>query len=154
MMLTDAGGTVLAANPAYCALHGFSPGELIGRSLSLIFPEAERLFAISQYRAVFESLEADESHPPVVQWRDSSERLVESRIDFLMRGNHREAMISTVRVIVGPPVGKSQSTDSSELAGTAADVLIDAIDDWGIDAVLGVSGHGGIRAAPNDRDPY
>lgn len=165
MVLTDRGGTVVAANPAYCALHRFSPGELIGRSLSLIVPEPERPFAISQYRAAFEGLDADESHRTVAHWRDGSGRVVESRIDLLMRGNHREAMMSTVRVIrEAPPVEKPhplpapapssrrarilKSKDSDELTQTTADVLIAAIHKWGIDAVLGLPGEGGIRAAP------
>lgn len=153
MVVTDAGGTILAANPAYCTLHGFAPSELIGRSLSLIVPETQRAFAISQYRAVFESLEPDESHPTVARWRDGATRVVESRIDLLMQGNRREAMMSSVRTIrAAPPVGTPHPTDSYAETETAAHVLVGAIHDWGIDAVLGVSGDGGIRTAPSDGD--
>ena len=53
LALSDPAGIVLAVNPAYCALYGRPPEELIGQSFALIFPEAERAAAVEQYHAVF-----------------------------------------------------------------------------------------------------
>jgi len=143
MVLTDAGGTILAANPAYCALHRFSASDLIGSSLALIVPEAERTFAISQYRAVVRatlagaSLEAAEPRPAVAQWRDGSDRVVESRIDLLIQDDHRAAMLSTVRVITRQSAASTAAmaqgallpSDLPELTPSAADEVIAAIHD-------------------------
>jgi PAS domain S-box-containing protein len=170
MVLTDAAGTVLAANPAYCRLHRCSMGDLVGGSLALILPEAERPFAIAQYHAVFESLDAAERHSAAAQWRAGSDSVVESRMDLLMKDNRSVALLSTVRVIAEPRPGVPHAAlparhsplvprgstgaapDSDEPAQTTADTLIDAIDKWGIDAVVGQPGDGGKNGAePADR---
>jgi PAS domain-containing protein len=38
MVLSDPGGIVLAANPAYYRLYGYGPEEVLGKSFALIFP--------------------------------------------------------------------------------------------------------------------
>src|SRR5438094_3862527 len=53
LAISDAEGVVLAANPAYFALYGFSPEQVVGRSFAIVFPEAERAGAIEQYGAAF-----------------------------------------------------------------------------------------------------
>ncbi|MDF3041567.1 MAG: signal transduction histidine kinase, partial [Thermomicrobiales bacterium] len=42
LALSDHDGVVLAVNPAYCALYGRPPEELVGRSFAVIFPEEQR----------------------------------------------------------------------------------------------------------------
>jgi PAS domain S-box-containing protein len=97
MALSDAEGTVLAANPAYCALYGRAPEELIGHSFALIFPEAERAEAMAQYDAVFTAPAPPQSYETRVLRPDGSERVVEARADFLIRDGQRVAMISAIR---------------------------------------------------------
>ena len=53
LALSDPNGIVLAVNPAYVALYGFSPDEVVGHPFSRIFPEAERPAAEAHYQAVF-----------------------------------------------------------------------------------------------------
>ena len=162
MALTDAAGVVLAANPAYCALHGFSPTDLVGQSLAVTFPEAARPSAMEHYRAVFESRSDPHMYPAAVQWRDERGRFVESRIDFVTQGNRRSSMMSSVRVVAEAATGGSitfdvgdrrvfsqgtegPSSDVAPLASsptstsqTTPEVLIDAIQKWGLEIVLGL----------------
>lgn len=97
MALSDPAGVVLDVNPAYCALYGLAPGDVVGRSFTVIFPEEHRTWAEEEYRRVF----ADRSIPPmvesVIQRADGSERLVEVRYTFLSEGEQRTAMLSVVR---------------------------------------------------------
>src|SRR4051812_38674569 len=53
MALSDAEGTVLMANPAYCVLYGYEPAEVVGHSFALIFPPEQRAAAIEQYRLIY-----------------------------------------------------------------------------------------------------
>jgi PAS domain S-box-containing protein len=83
MALSDPGGVVLAANPAYYRLYGYGPDEVLGKSFALIFPSDQRAWAEAQYRAVFQG----EQPPPVMQSvirsKSGLERVVESRVSFL-----------------------------------------------------------------------
>jgi PAS domain S-box-containing protein len=99
MALSDPDGVVIAVNPAYCALYGLIPQQVIGQSFAVIFPEEARDAAVNVYRAIF----ADPDPPPCyesrVQHADGSERFVEARADFLVRDGERVAMISAIRDI-------------------------------------------------------
>jgi PAS domain S-box-containing protein len=99
LALSDPGGIVLAVNPAYCALYGRAPEEVVGREFAVIFPEEERAGAMEQYRAVFADPNPPQSYETRVQRPDGSERVVEARADFLERDGQRVAMISAVRDI-------------------------------------------------------
>jgi PAS domain S-box-containing protein len=99
MALSDARGTVLAVNPAYCALYGRPAEELVGRGFEVIFPEPMRVAALEQYRAVFAEADPPRGFEARVQRPDGSERIVESRADFLLRDGQRIAMISAIRDI-------------------------------------------------------
>jgi len=46
MALSDSEGIVIAANPAYYRLYGYTPEEVVGHSYAIIFPEKERKEAI------------------------------------------------------------------------------------------------------------
>ncbi|MDF2759759.1 MAG: hypothetical protein K0S99_2391, partial [Thermomicrobiales bacterium] len=37
MALSDPDGTVVAVNPAYCALYGLTPEQVVGQSFAIIF---------------------------------------------------------------------------------------------------------------------
>lgn len=97
LALSDPDGIVLEVNPAYCALYGRSPEEVIGQRFDAIFAEATRDEAMAKYRAVFDDPDPPRSYEARVQRPDGSERVVEARADFLLRDGARVAMISVIR---------------------------------------------------------
>ncbi len=50
LAVSDRDGTVLAANPAYYELYGYTADEALGQSFAVIFPESERADAAGQLR--------------------------------------------------------------------------------------------------------
>lgn len=99
MALSDPDGVVIAVNPAYCALYGLSPEQVVGQSFAVIFAEEARAAAVEQYHAVFADPDPPPSYESRVQHADGSERFVEARADFLVRDGQRVAMISAIRDI-------------------------------------------------------
>lgn len=99
LAVSDADGRVLAANPAYEVLYGYTVDEVIGSSFSIIFPETERAAAEAEYRAVFAGPAQQAPFTSVVQRRDGTMRTVESRISFLEHEGQRIAMLSIIRDI-------------------------------------------------------
>jgi PAS domain S-box-containing protein len=99
LALSDPDGVVLSVNPAYCALYGRVPEDVVGHDFAVIFPEEERAGAMEQYRAVFADPDPPRSYEARVQRPDGTERVVEARADFLERDGERMAMISAVRDI-------------------------------------------------------
>ncbi len=99
MALSDPDGTVVAVNPAYCALYGLTPEQVVGQSFAIIFPEEVRAAAVEQYHAVFADPDPPPSYESRVQHADGSERFVEARADFIVRDGERVAMISAIRDI-------------------------------------------------------
>ena len=97
LALSDPDGVVLAVNPAYCALYGRPPEELVGRSFAVIFPEEQRADAEAQYRAAFADPDPPQNYEARVRRPDGGERMVEARADFLVRDGERVAMISAIR---------------------------------------------------------
>ncbi len=99
MVLSDAQGIVLAANPAYHQLYGYPPEAVIGRSFSIIFAPEVRASAIEQYHAIFHTPEPKLMYESTIQRADGTQRIVESRIDFLSHQGQRTAMLSIIRDI-------------------------------------------------------
>ena len=99
MVLSDPEGIVLAANPAYCQLYGYSLAEIIGRSFAIIFPAEKRRWAIEQYKASFAAQVIPPSIEAVVRRADGTERIVETRIEFILQNGQRTAMLSIIRDI-------------------------------------------------------
>src|SRR5918994_1409072 len=99
MALSDPDGTVIAVNPAYCALYGLAPEQVVGQSFAIIFPEEVRAAAVEQYHAVFADPDPPPSYESRVQHGDGGERFVEARADFIVRDGERVAMISAIRDI-------------------------------------------------------
>ena len=99
LALSDPAGIVLAVNPAYCALYGRAPEEMVGHEFAVIFPDEERAGAMEQYRAVFADPTPPRSYEARIQRPDGTERVVEARADFLVHDGKRVAMISAVRDI-------------------------------------------------------
>ena len=97
MAISDPGGIVLLANPAYHRLYGYAPEEVVGRSFAVIFPEEGRATAEAQYRAIFAADTPTPTYESVVRRADGDERVVEARYTFLEVGGRRAAMLSIVR---------------------------------------------------------
>lgn len=99
MALSDPNGVVLAANPAYYALYGYPAEAVIGHSFAVIFPEEVRGWAEEQYRIVFNSQPVGPTFESTIRRADGTERIVESRIDFVTKNGQRTAMLSVIRDI-------------------------------------------------------
>jgi PAS domain S-box-containing protein len=99
MALSTSDGTVIAANPAYFQLYGYSPDEVIGKNYSIIFPPEQRAWAQELYEYVFQSPAISPSFVTPIRRADGTERIVESRYSFLTRQGKRYAMLSIVRDI-------------------------------------------------------
>jgi PAS domain S-box-containing protein len=99
MALSDSQGVVTMANPAYYQLYGFAAADVLGHSFALIFPPEQRESAIEQYRAIFASNAPPPAYESTIRRVDGTERVVESRIEFIESGGQRTAMLSTIRDI-------------------------------------------------------
>jgi hypothetical protein len=129
MVLTDSDGTVRAANPAYCVRHQSTPQLLIGGSVAITLPAAERGVAMAHYRAVFASRAKLNAYPTASHWRDDPEHVTESRIAFATQGDGESFMLSSVRVICQRPTGPSPFASSGY---AAEDLIINAVREWGV----------------------
>ena len=108
-------GVVLAANPAYYLLYGYTPDEVLGKSFAVIFPESERGNAEAQYRAVFGGPGEQPPFESIVRRRDGTQRIVQSRIAFLEESDRRVAMVSLVRDVTGE-VSARRAAEAAEHA--------------------------------------
>ena len=101
MVLSDAQGRVLAANPAYFQLYGYRPEDVIGQPFSIIFSKEQQAWTQAEYASVFASERRDAPIESTVVRADGSVRIVETPYDFLLQQGRRVAMISIIRDITG-----------------------------------------------------
>ncbi|MEP6775765.1 MAG: PAS domain S-box protein [Chloroflexota bacterium] len=99
MALSDPEGIVIAANPGYYRLYGYTPEEVVGHSFAIIFPEKEREVAIRRYKQTFTEENAQESVESTIVRKDGGVRLVEATYRFIMEDWQRVAMLSQIRDI-------------------------------------------------------
>ena len=99
MVLSDAHGIVVAANPAYFRLYGDGHDAVVGHSFAIIFPPAQRAWAVDQYQHVFATATSVPAYESVIRRADGTERVVELRIEFLSADGQRVALLSTIRDI-------------------------------------------------------
>jgi CRP/FNR family transcriptional regulator, anaerobic regulatory protein len=99
--LSDPDGVILAANPAYAQLYGYSLDQVVGQPFAIVFPEEQRTRALDRYRAVFAGPAAPAPIQAAVRRADGSDRVVEARVDFVYRGEERVAMVSMIRDVTG-----------------------------------------------------
>ena len=99
MVLSDAHGIVLAANPAYFRLYGAGQDAVVGHSFAIIFPPAQRAPAVDHYQHVFASATSVPVYEFVIRRADGTARIVESRSEFLSAHDQRVALLSTIRDI-------------------------------------------------------
>jgi PAS domain S-box-containing protein len=97
LALSDRQGIVLAANPAYYQLYGYTPAEVLGQDFALIFPEDIRDVAREQYKIAFAQAEIDPVVASVIRRKDGTLRAVETRYGFITQHGERTAMLSTIR---------------------------------------------------------
>ena len=99
MSLSNPDGMVLAANPAYYRLYGYSAEEVIGHCFSIIFPPERREAAVEEYKQIFQNPDVPSAFERVVRRADGMVRIVESRIGFIEEEGRRTAMLSIIRDI-------------------------------------------------------
>jgi PAS domain S-box-containing protein len=97
MALSNADGIVLAANRAYYQLYGYRPEQVLGQSFSIIFPAAQRSWAITQYAAVFQSRTDISIYESTIRTADGSERIVETHATFIPIDGSQTALLSIIR---------------------------------------------------------
>jgi PAS domain S-box-containing protein len=99
MALSNADGIVLAANPAYYHLYGYSPDQVLGNSFAIIFPEDQREGAVAQYRDIFRSQMIIPVYESTIRRADGSERIVETRATFVSLDGNQTVLLSIIRDI-------------------------------------------------------
>ncbi len=99
MSLSDPQGKVIAVNPAYCRLYGYTTEEIAGKNFAVIFPEEVRDWAMRQYLEVFANPIAPPQYEATIQRKDGQQRIVDSRIGFVTQDQQRKAMLSVIRDI-------------------------------------------------------
>lgn len=97
MVLTDAEGTFLAANPAWGQLFGYLPAAVIGQSATLVIAPEQRAKFLERYRATFHQPEIAPCVEARVVRADGIALIVETRYTFLSERGRRTAMLSIVR---------------------------------------------------------
>jgi len=99
MCLSDENGIVLAANPSYFQMYGFSPEQVIGKNCETIFSGLEQKTALEQYKLIFKSETVPSAFESVITRTDGTVRFVEAHVSFLSSAGKRTIMLSTVRDI-------------------------------------------------------
>ena len=95
MAMSDADGKIVAANPAYYRLYGFTPEQVIGQPFTTIFPAELRASIYENYQTVFRSGEASQPVERTVRRANGEERIVETRTDFITIDGQHRLLLST-----------------------------------------------------------
>jgi PAS domain S-box-containing protein len=99
MALSNAEGIVLAANPAYYQLYGYTPEQVLGQSFAIIFPADERASAVEQYTALFQQGTDVPVFESTIHTADGTERIVETRATFITLHDVNPMLLSIIRDI-------------------------------------------------------
>lgn len=99
MVLSNQHGTVLAANPAYLALHGFPAEEVIGKHFSVIYPPERRAAARERYAEIFRTGTLQPIYEAQVLHNDGHIRNVASHVTFIYEHGQPVALLSITRDI-------------------------------------------------------
>lgn len=119
IVISDPEGLILYVNSAYFKFYGIGKQDVIGKSFSIVLPEAAREFALIKYKDAFNS------YPDIVQVEadairgDGKPMRIDSRIGFITQGNRRVAMVSYVSPLI---------PESPDAVGEA-EQLIDVVKD-------------------------
>jgi PAS domain S-box-containing protein len=123
ILLAEEPGKIVFVNRAIEQLIGYTAGELIGRSLSVIFPEAIRRRHESALNTFIQSGESKESLEVVLAHKDGSELAAEMSVST-QDYNGKTTLTAHIRALPG---GRQKVFDSSvfqSLIETQNDILI------------------------------
>jgi PAS domain S-box-containing protein len=99
MALSNADGVVLAANPAYYQLYGYSPDQVLGNSFAIIFPDDQRDAAVAQYKDIFNNRKVLPVYESTIRRADGSEHIVETHATFISLDGAQTVLLSIIRDI-------------------------------------------------------
>jgi len=99
LVLSDADGIVVAANPAYYRLYGLTPEDVLGKKFSINLPKHRRAAAQQDYRAIFQGEDGQTVSETMVICPDGTMRPVETSTDFVEQQGQRVALLSSIRDI-------------------------------------------------------
>lgn len=122
MALSDADGTVVAANQRYYALYGLSPEQVLGQDFAVIFPPEARAAARERYRQAFHHPEPPPAYQSAVRRADGSLGVVEARVRFIGRAGQRR-MLSIIRDITEQHRAQEQARRFVSLVERSADLI-------------------------------
>ncbi|HEY8744665.1 MAG TPA: PAS domain-containing sensor histidine kinase [Chloroflexota bacterium] len=97
MVLSNAAGIVVDANPAYLRLYDLAASAVIGKSFAVVFAQERRPWAEAQYQALFSGTRAPFVAELPVQTAKGAARTVEVSTSFLTRYNGEVLAFSIVR---------------------------------------------------------
>ncbi|MBI3966169.1 MAG: PAS domain S-box protein, partial [Chloroflexi bacterium] len=97
MAVSDAEGIVVDANPAYYALYGLTPEQVIGHHFAQMFPLDRRALAIAQHAAVFAGAPGQGTFESTVRRADGTEGWVQSRASLLVADGRPAAKLCVIR---------------------------------------------------------
>lgn len=114
LVLSDADGIVVAANPAYFRLYGYPPETVLGNTFAIIFPADQREVALASYKIVFAQQQAIPPVEAAILRNDGTERIVESHVDFVQLDAQRVWMLSAIRDITERKQSEQALRESEE----------------------------------------
>ncbi len=99
IVLTDTEGIVVAANPSYCRLYGYTEEELVGKPFTVVVPGREAEMQELYRQAFADDASFCHRFEERVTRLDGQEIIIESHVDFLVQQDRRELMLSVIRDI-------------------------------------------------------
>ncbi len=134
MAISTADGTVIAANPAYYRLYGYSPQEVLGQNFALIFPEEQRAYAQELYSYMFHSPVISPAVESTVRRAEGTELFVETHYSFITHNGERVAMISFIRDITERQKTEEALRGSQQLLQFIMETTGIALWEWDIES--------------------
>jgi PAS domain S-box-containing protein len=123
IMLTDADGRVLAVNPAFCTLFGYTVEQIIGSNFAILLPQERREAAHAEHRQLFRGHESARHYEQILQHADGTSCIVKVQESFIEQGDRRIAMISLIHDITR----LRHSEDDARLQRAALEATANAI---------------------------
>ncbi len=90
-------GTVVAANPAYDQIYGYSPEQVLGQRFAIIFRAAQYLWVIEHSMALYQQRAGIPLYESTIRTADNSERIVEARATFITLEDSQSVLLAIIR---------------------------------------------------------
>ncbi|NTU78164.1 MAG: PAS domain S-box protein [Chloroflexales bacterium] len=97
MVLVDAAGLVVAANPAFCQLFQMRPEQIEGHDCAIVLPRERRAAARDVYHRLFTATSSLEPLETQVHGADGEAHQIEARVDFIEQQGRRVAALAIIR---------------------------------------------------------